>query len=234
MWSVSEHCLQFVVVGRQTFVLNAPTIFPQAALLHFPADQVLVVISVFTDLDKRWQFEIILGVARFHEQLKLAAMGGGIRQLTLDLAPERHLDVVRSGCKSLYILLVSRAVVCALAYPCFCSCCRDLGSARPRNLDLSLTLLQLLRRCRAWAAWMNMRVIDAAVCSEVAFAWSELVHQPLQACAQPSSLMELSPAGLMHTQVESSVSLGVARVVDLCLGVVQQVVECIDVVGAVP
>ena len=81
---------------------------------------------------------------------------------------------------------------------------------------------------------MNMRAIDAAVCAEVAFAWPELVHQPLQACAQPSSLMELSPAGLMHTQVVRSVSLSVAIVVDLSLGVVQQVVEHIDVVGVVP
>ena len=68
---------------------------------------------MFTDLDKRWQFEIILGVARLHEQLNLAAMGDGVWQLTLDLARERHLDVVN--------LAVSRAVVCALAYPCFCS-----------------------------------------------------------------------------------------------------------------
>ena len=46
-----------------------------------------------------------------------------------------------------------------------------------------------------------MRAIDAAVCAEVAFAWPVLVNQPLQACAQPSTLMELSPARLMHTQV---------------------------------
>ena len=105
VWFVFKLDLLFVVdvVGRQTFVLNAPTIFPQAALLHwpsvhFPANQVLSSSSVCSpNLDKRWHFEIILGVARLHEQLNLAAMGTGVRQLTLDLARERHLDVVRGA-----------------------------------------------------------------------------------------------------------------------------------------
>ena len=51
----------------------------------------LVLFSGLTDLDKRRQHEVILGLADLRDQLSLAAICMGVRKLTLDLVHERHL-----------------------------------------------------------------------------------------------------------------------------------------------